>query len=136
MVRHSEEALQAFHYRDVYFSREKVTIMLEGGLKRPSFFCDVIDVDGSIGGALCARIVEYMHSYEAYAQELILYIREEHRGIKGITELLRNYIAWAKSRGAREIRLAQSTGFKMEKFAVLAKRFDFEQIGTNWSIKL
>lgn len=135
MVKHSREALEAFHYSGIAFSNDKVSAMLIGNLRNPSFFCDVIDVDGEIGGALCAMVSEYIHSYEAYAQDWIFYIRPEYRSLTGAVALIRNYVKWARSRGVRQIRFDQSTGYKMDKFAVLMKRCGFQQIGTKWSME-
>lgn len=135
MVERSEEALKAFHYATIKYDAGKVSDMLTAGLRDPTFFCDIIDNDGMAAGALVARTQEYVHSREIYAYDVILYISPEARSLKAVMTLLHNYIKWAKKWGARQIRLEQSTGFKMEKFGALARRVGFEQIGTKWSME-
>lgn len=136
MVELLEEGLKDYGtYAKILYDPNTVGDRLIGNLRNPSFFCHVVD-DGEIGGALCGSIVEYMFSHEVYAEHHITYIREGHRSLKAITGLVTNYKSWAKSRDARQIRWGQSTGFKMEKFAVLAKRLGFTQIGTNWNMEI
>lgn len=131
------EGLRQFHYAGIDFSYKKLENLLVGNLRNPSFFCDVVIADdGQIAGALCASVQEFMFSHEVYAEHHVTYIREEYRSLKAVTGLVMRYVAWARKRDARQVRWGQSTGYKMDKFAVLAKRLGFTQIGTNWSMEL
>ncbi len=136
MVEYSKEAVLEYHYKGIHFDEGKVSDMLHAGLNDRDFFCDVVVHNGEVSGAFLGKAVEFIHSRETYAQDLIIYILDEARSLKAINGLMRNYVAWAKSRRVRQIRLDQSTGFKMEKFAVLAKRAGFSQIGTKWNMEV
>ncbi len=131
------EGLREFHYAGIDFSYRKIKDLLEGNVRNPSFFCDVLVTDDvQIAGALCASVQEFMFSHEIYTEHHITYIREGYRSLKAITGLVMRYRAWARKRQARQVRWGQSTGYKMDKFAVLARRLGFTQIGTNWSMEL
>ena len=136
MIEQSKLAVMDYHYQSIYYDEGKVSDMLVGGLKNPDFFCDVIEHNGEVGGALVAKMIEFIHSREAFAQDLILYVIPEARNLKDMNALIRSYIAWAHTRRAKQIRLDQSTGFKMDKFAILAKRAGFSQIGTKWNMEV
>lgn len=137
LVTYLEEGLKLFHYRKIDFDPDKVADQLHGNINSLYHFCDVVVSDeGEIGGALCGSIVEFMFSREVYAEHHITYIRDGHKSLKAITGLVTNYVSWAKGMGARQVRWGQSTGFKMEKFAVLAKRLGFTQIGTSWNMEI
>lgn len=136
LVTHLRDGLSLYHYRAIKFDAGKVEDTLVGNLSNPGFFMDVyIADDGEIGGGLCGFTAEYAFSREAYAEHMITYMREGYRNLSAITGLVSSYIHWAKSRGVRQIRWGQSTGFKMDKFAALAKRRGFTQIGTTWSME-
>lgn len=136
MVERLEELLQQFHYGKIDFNAKRVKDMLIANLRNRGFFCDIVVADGEIVGVLCGSIVEFMFSYEVYAEHHITYIWPTHRSLAVITKLVRNYQQWARSRGVRQIRWGQSTGFKQEKFIVLAKRMGFTQIGTSWNMEV
>jgi GNAT superfamily N-acetyltransferase len=130
-----ELGLKDYHYGARTFAPQKVADLLLGNLRNPSFGCWVVEKDGVVGGALVAGIYEYVHSYEVYAEPYITLILPEFRGLAAITGLVAEYVRWAKSRGAVQIRWGQSSGYKVEKFAILAKRLGFEQIGTTWNME-
>lgn len=136
MLRYLKAGLEQFHYKNIDFSGTKVQQILEGNVNNKAFFCNIVEDDGVVAGALCASCVEFMFSREVFAQDHITYIREGHRSLAAITALVRSYVVWAKERRVRQVRWSQSTGFKIEKFAVLAKRLGFEQIGTHFSMEI
>lgn len=131
-----KEALSSFHYGKISYAPDKVRNLLVGNLNNKMFFCNVaVNDEGEILGAMVAAIAQYPFSFEAYAHDMITYIRPEHRSLKVITSLVKDYIAWAKERRVRQIRWSQSTGFKMDKFKLLAGRLGFTQIGTHFNME-
>lgn len=137
LIKYLEAGLQATHYNRYRFDSVKVRQLLLGNLTNLTFFCNVVEGDdGTVEGALAASIMQPMFSHEAVAQDHITYIRPECRSLRAIHQLVNSYIRWARDRGAREVRWEQSSGFKMEKFQVLAKRYGFDQIGTKFSMEL
>jgi len=137
LVKYLKSGLSGFHYRRIDYDDQKMEDTLMGNLRNPSFFVAVcVSDDGEIAGALCAGINAYMFSHEVYADHYCTFIREEFRSLRAITGLVSAYVKWAKSKGAKQIRWEQSTGYKMEKFGILAKRLGFTQIGTKWNMEL
>lgn len=133
LVKLLQEGLASYHYGKVRYSAEKVADKLNANVRNPAFFCHLVETDsGEIAGALAAEIVEYAFSYEAFAHPHITYIREGFATLKGITGLVAEYKKWAVKMGASEIYWGQSTGYKMDKFAILARRLGFTQVGTTW----
>ena len=137
MVMYLERGLRLFHYSRCNYIASKVETMLRANLWNSEFFCNVIiDENGEVGGALAATVLEYMFSYEAYAQDHIFYIRDGFHSLRAASELIKSYVAWGKSKGVRAVRLDQSTGHKMAKFAVFMQRMKFSQIGTTFQMEI
>lgn len=124
------------HYGKISYAPEKVIGMLKGNINNEDFFCNVITDHGQIIGGMAAEALSFPFSYEAYAIDRVTYVIPQHRSLKAITTLVTAYVKWAKERCVREIRWSQSSGYKVEKFAMLAKRFGFTQIGTNFCMEI
>lgn len=136
MVEGARDAISHLRYSRISFDEDKVTGILGSGLANPDFFCDiVVDDDGWFRGALVAKLLEYPFSRDKYALCLVFYIEEECRSLANALGLLRNFVAWGKERDVKELRLDQSTGFKMKKFGLLAKRAGFSLVGTKWTME-
>lgn len=138
MVKYVKAGLQLQPtYQGIRFDEDKILNLLTGNLTNKSFFCDVVEDDnGELVGGMAATVSQFPFSKEVYTADMVTYIREGHRGnLWAITGLVRAYIKWARTRGAKQIRWSQSTGFKMDKFAVLAKRLKFKQIGTHFMME-
>lgn len=136
MIKLLKVGLSGFHYGKIHYAESKVSDLLNGNLRNPQFFCHLLLTDkGEIAGCLAAYLTEFAFSYEVYASPQITYIREGYSSLSGLTGLVTAYKQWAIRMGAREIHWGQSTGYKMEKFAVLAKRYGFSQIGTTWMME-
>lgn len=128
--------LSEYHYGDVEFDEQIIQDLLIGNLNNSMFFGNVLEEDGEIVGFMGGEVVRFRFSKAVYATDLITYIFAEHRSLKVITALVRSYIAWAKERRVKQIRWGQSTGYKMDKFALLAKRLGFTQIGTAFNMEI
>lgn len=123
-------------YRDIKYEPKKMEALIRSGLTRKSFFCEVaIDNDEIIGG-LCADTFEYTFSHEAYAADLLMYIKESKRSLRLATALVARYIEWGKDRRLREVRLASTTGIKTEKFGLLCERIGFKPLGSIYSMEI
>lgn len=131
-----ETALKPFRYGKMMFAPQKVRYLLQANIYNPGFFCHIVIEDGEVVGGMCGEVVEYPFSYEAYAQDYVTLIAEGHRSVTAITSLVTAYKEWAISRGVREIRWSQSSGYKMDKFKALAKRLGFTQIGACFTMEV
>lgn len=130
MVSILEKHLKDTTYRNVAFSKEKMTDVLRGNLNNIQFFSILAIEDEEIIGGMTAVISSPYFSYEAFANDLFLYIIPEKRSLKLATALVAKYVEWAKARKVKRIQLANSMGVNVEGFAKLAKRLGFEQTGT------
>lgn len=122
-------------YNDVHYNREKVKAMLGFNLTNTRFFCNVAVEGSEVVGGLCATVGEYTFSKEIYAQDVIFYVEENRRGLRLATDLVEGYVEWAKKRGARECRLANSTGIKPEAYGKLCERFGFLYLGPIYQMR-
>jgi L-amino acid N-acyltransferase YncA len=136
MLRYLQEGLALFHYKDIRFDWNKVENLLIGNLNNKMFFCNIVEEDGEIIGAMAGSVIEFMFSREAYAQDHITYIRPGKSSLKAATRLVKSYILWAKERRVRQIRWSQSSGYKIESFAKFAQRLGFTQIGTHFNMEI
>lgn len=136
MIDKLKKLLSEYHYGDVRYDPQVVEDLLIGNLNNSMFFCNVIEVDGDIVGCMSGEVVRFRFSKQVYATDNITYIFEEHRSLAAITGLVKSYVAWAKERKVQQVRWGQSTGYKMDKFALLAKRLGFTQIGTQFNMEI
>ena len=61
--------------------------------------------------------------------DLILYVHSAYRGTSAGPRLVKEYIAWARSRGVDSIGIANSTEIDTERVALFYERMGFEKIG-------
>lgn len=126
-------------YKRTHYKRDKLRYMLEQNVRNNRFFCNVgiEDVEGKevVIGGLCAQVHEYTFSKEIYAADHIFYITEDRRGLRLATDLVEGYVEWAKKRGARECRLANSTGYKVEAYGKLCERLGFTNLGPIYQMR-
>ncbi len=136
MIKKLKVLLSEYHYGDIAYDPQVVEDLLIGNLNNSMFFCNIIEEDGEMVGVMSGEVARFKFSKQVYATDNITYIFKEHRSLTAITALVKSYVAWAKERKVKQIRWGQSTGYKMDKFAILAKRLGFEQIGAQFSMEL
>lgn len=136
MISKLRTLLSDYHYGDIMFDPQVVEDMLIGNLNNLMFFCNVVEHEGQIVGCMAGEVARFRFSKQVYATDHITYINPDHRSLPLITGLVKSYVAWAKERRVKQIRWGQSTGYKMDKFAILAKRLGFTQIGTQFNMEL
>ena len=86
-------------------------------------------------GFLTGMIIEYTFSDSKYAREMDLYVIPSKRG--GVTgvQLMRKFIDWSKSKGAKEVYFEPSRGVKKD-FDAMGKRLDMKNISNEYRRKL
>lgn len=87
-------------------------------------------------GFLVGFVTEYWFSQERYAAELLLYVSPESRGSVDAIDLVRAYVAGAKSLNAREVHLENSTGYEVKKVEEFFSRCGFTRVGGNYILEL
>lgn len=137
MLNHIEIGLSVTQFRDIYFSREKMQRLLEHNINNSQFIAALaVFDDGEIIGGICGAVQQFIFSYEALAQDYFFYVTPGSRG-KGVsTALVEAYVEWAKERKVKRIQLSNSMGTSIERFAQLAVKLGFEQMGTIHQMRL
>jgi GNAT superfamily N-acetyltransferase len=79
-------------------------------IQRPNGFATCAVVDGQIVGFMAGYVGETFLNHEVNAYEQGLYVMPEHRGSTIAVRLVREFEAWARARGAKNIWLGQSVG--------------------------
>lgn len=123
-------------YKDIHYNREKMANFLEANVGRKNFFCNLAIDDDKIIGGLCAGIFEFIFSREVYSTDHLFYVVESKRSLRLATELVDSYVAWAKSRGVRQIWLTSTTGIKTSKFNLFCERKGFTYLGSTFSMEM
>lgn len=137
MVDHIEAALSVTQFRDIFFSREKMTRLLSNNHHSSQFFAALAtDDDGNIIGGICGNVCEFIFSHEALANDNFFYVAPSHRRLRTATGLVEAYLNWAKERKVKRVQLSNSMGVKIEEFSKLATRLGFEQQGTIHQMRL
>jgi len=124
-------------FKDHLYDRDKMRMLLISNVNNNRFFCN-LSIDGSgnaIIGGLCAMVYEYTFSKQTFAADLLFYIPKDRRGLGAATELVDSYVAWAKQRGVKEARLANSTGVRPESYAKLCERLGFSYLGPIYQMR-
>lgn len=131
MLDHIELGLSITQFKDIHFSREKMGRLLESNISSKLFIAALaVTDDDTIIGGICAAVQQFIFSYEVLAQDYFFYVVPGNRG-KGVsTALVEVYVEWAKERGVRRIQLSNSMGMNIERFAQMAVKLGFEQMGT------
>lgn len=113
-------------FSEIDFCPEKVYSILESEIADPNNFTKVVISKGKVVGGIRARCSEYIFSKEKIVVDSLIYIDPSYKNPAAIHTLLKEYVRWAKKKGAREVMMSTSTGFKTNGFELLAKRHGFE----------
>jgi GNAT superfamily N-acetyltransferase len=116
-------------FKKVKYNKDKVfkTIRASIGSDVMAFFI-AKDEDG-YAGMIGGFIVEYSISYEKYASDFLMYIKEEKRGGDTAIRLLKLFEGWARSKGIKEIRLGSAHGVDTEEVKRFYEWQKYETIG-------
>lgn len=137
MVEHIDNALRVTQFRDLHFSNQKMRSLLESNVKNSQFFAALAtDDDGIIIGGICAAIQQFIFSYDVLSVDFFFYVTPTNRKLRVATGLVEQYVAWAKERKVKRIQLSNSMGVEIERFAMLATKLGFEQMGTIHQMRL
>ena len=116
-------------FSKVKYSKDKVfkTIRASIGSDRMIFF--VAEDEDGYAGMMGGFITEYPISYDKYASDFLMFIKEEKRGGDTAVKLLNLFEEWAKLKGVKEIRLGSSHGVDTEKVKRFYEWQKYETIG-------
>jgi GNAT superfamily N-acetyltransferase len=126
------------NYRMLTPDEERIRYVLEHHIDNAAAFagwvlCDSHDVPQGIGGAWC---VANLLSYDLVSDDIFMWIEPEYRSYQNVSQLIKVYVDWARSKGAKLIRASHTGGSfpKGSKEAVLydnlLKRLGFKEVGS------
>ena len=123
-------------YRDIVFSPEAVE-GIERGVLSGQFVCFVAERDDEILGFFIGGLTPFFFSTEYFAYDLALFVDPACRGGAGIAlKLVTEFIAWSNKSGAREIRIASTTGVNTEQYGKFMRKLGLVPCGTFFSRQL
>jgi len=91
--------------------------------------------DGEIIGGIVAELFTQWFGNSRAAQDLAIFIKQEHRGSPTIIKLINKYKETAQELGAKDIMIGISSGLKIDKAETLFKRLGFKQVGSLFSLE-
>ena len=96
-------------------------------------FVQVIESNGDIKGAFIGLLVPSWFGKDKIAVDLAWYVEEENRGIDSI-RLVKNFVQWAKDKGAKQVRPGVSTA--NEAGCSIYRRLGFKDVGASFYLNL
>ena len=112
------------------FDREKVRAFLRHIAANPRHYCTfVVEHEGRLVGLLVGQVMEYFFCRELLCDDVLLFVERDRRGSLAALALVRAYLEWSRSKGAREARVAVSTGIDIDRTGAFLQRLGFRRVG-------
>jgi GNAT superfamily N-acetyltransferase len=119
------------------FSPEKMAVNLSLAITHPHIaFCHVVEHDEKLVGALLGYISEFFFGSDLIASDSGWFILPEYRGSRSAVRLLKNFQAWAKANGAKEVAMGVSTDVNPEKTGALLQKLGYKHVGGNYKLAI
>jgi len=99
---------------------------------RDALFFRAMVVDRQVVGVLIGTIAPQMMTETTVAQEVMWFVREDHRGSADSVRLLRDFEDWAKKRGADGIIMASFAAVGDEKLNEFYARRGYDRLETHF----
>lgn len=117
-------------YSVLNYDEHKVELLLRNALDDDRYFLMVAEHDdGEVTGGFIGYIAPHWCSQDAVAADLALFVQQDRRGGIAAARLAREFIEWARSRGAKLVNLGISTGVQVEQSAALYRAIGLKQYG-------
>lgn len=116
-------------YRTYGFDPMKVAQTLTYNIKSDAGVSVVAEVDGEIVGGMIGYITQHYFGPDKVALDMALFILPEHRKGMLAVRILKAWIEEAKSLGANQISISNSTGVEIDKVKSLYEMVGFKQVG-------
>lgn len=116
--------IQESRYKSVRYNPAKASETVIELIKNEDGFCWV-----GQGAMMLGYATSLWHSDDKVSSELALYVEPEYRGGMTAIRLIKQYVKWAKERGAVMIEAGVSTELKSERTARLYEICGFRIVG-------
>jgi GNAT superfamily N-acetyltransferase len=92
-------------------------------------FVRVVEEDGEIIGGIACCIKDHWYSTDKMAYDIALFVRPDRRGGLTAAKLVKEYVEWAREKGAVITQFGISTGVHLASTGALLNRLGFEASG-------
>ena len=114
------------------FSGDKLLAVAANNAKDPNRVIFMAYKDDAPVGVFVGNVASYYFGPDLVAVDTIWYVVPEQRGSYVGIKLLELFENWAKSKGAADIRIGQSSTIKPEVFEGLLEKRGYKFIGANY----
>ena len=122
-------------YKDVPFDGDKlVEVATRYASGDSTVFFLALDGDKPVG-AFAGMLDEFYFSRALVAIDVIWYVMPEYRGTHVGLKLLEMFETWAKNKGAKEIRVGQSTNINPKVFNGILEKRGYDFVGANYRME-
>jgi len=121
-------------YKDIRFESQKVISTISYCMREG--FAWVGEKDGLVVCGMLAGIQEYFFSTERLTNDFGLFVSKDHRKSRLALLLIKQYVAWGKQMGVREITMGSTNGHQgtgLKKF--LENSLGFEYVGEIYKLR-
>lgn len=123
-------------YRGISFSDEAIEA-IERGVLQGQYVCLVAERENEILGFFIGGLTPFFFSKEYFAYDLAMFVDPSCRGGAGIAlKLFTEFVTWANKSGAKEIRVASTTGVNTEQYGKFMRKLGLVPCGTLYSRQL
>lgn len=121
---------ELMHHESVYrhndWDEKKLWALWNQHVQDPGVFCLLVaENEGEIIGAFVGFKFPHFFGNDICSSDLILFVKEEHRGGTAAPRLIKAYEKWARENGVKEIQIGVSTGVHPERTAKLFEKLGF-----------
>ena len=118
------------------FDRAKVAALIKRCILTQDYIALVAERDGQIVGGLLARVTQYFFCNELLATDYGVYMRPDCRGGTLGARMIKGYIDWARSKGAREVSIGISVDIHRDRVGKLLERLGFSCRGGSYKMEI
>lgn len=137
MIILGEKMWQESSYSHLDYDHEVLVDMSEIWIADPEWhYASVAEKDGYIFGMYVGSITQYYFGKDLVAVDQLLFIDPSKRGGIAAMRLIKDFEQWARSRGAKEVRPAVSTGVNIDQTKKLYESLGFETVGYTFKKEL
>ena len=112
------------------FDMEIVKETLADLMNKNQFVVVAEDINGTVIGGMAGSVTQSWFGKDLIANDLALFIRQDHRGGLIAYKLIQHFVRWARLAGANQIRPGVTTGNKNAE--ALYERLGFKRCGSTY----
>lgn len=121
-------------WRDMGYSRSKVTALLDALVDSPRGFIMVFEQGGKVCGGMVAAASEHWACDSVVAFELTLYVDQDQRGAIAGVQLIKAYMKWVAENGFKRGTAGVTSGVQTDRAAALYERAGARRLGVVFDV--